>query len=462
MPPSTPQARWPDLVRFGILVALIVACFLGGGASRLDVLSLIYLQPFAVICLAALLIVPGPIEWRTVLAPLLMLAALAAIIASQLIPLPPGLWAALPGHGSFAEIASGAGAGAVWRPISLTPDLGLASLAGLVVPAAALIGFAAIPRALTYSLLPILLAGAVISILVGLAQVGGGERSPFYLYAVTSPGLPVGLFSNRNHQAVLLVMAWPMLAVWAACSTGNRRADDVRRSVALALAILLLPVLVITGSRAGLALAPVALLLAAAIWRAHNVGGLRLAPRARRLVWAGAGITAVLVVGAAIGLSRDEAIRRFFESSFEDDSRFQHMPVMLRILGDFFPVGSGFGSFDPIYRFYEPDALLSATYFNHAHNDLMEIAITGGLPAILLALAFLLWAGRNIFAAFRDRSASRRRAFAWLAGGIILVALASSLVDYPLRTPLMSVLFALACGWLGQGRSSARDASARG
>ena len=31
---------------------------------------------------------------------------------------------------------------------------------------------------------------------------------------------------------------------------------------------------------------------------------------------------------------------------------------------------------------------------------------------------------------------------------MIVIIFGSSLVDYPLRTPLLSALFALACGWL--------------
>lgn len=458
MPRPASPITWPEQARFGILAALVVACLLGGGASRLDVLSLVYLQPFAVICLAALLLIPGPIDWRLVRVPLLLLGALAAIMAAQLIPLPPGLWAALPGHGPFAEIARAAGAGEAWRPISLTPDLTLASLAGLVVPAAALVGFASIPRTRTYQLLPILLAGVLMGVLIGLAQVSGGERSPFYQYAVTSPGLPVGLFANRNHQAVLLVAAWPMLAVWAAQATDNRRADNVRRSVAAGMAVLLLPLLVITGSRLGLAMAPIGLLVAALIWRGHASHGMMIEARNRKLLTVAGAIGAALVLIAALGFSRDEGIRRFLETSFAEEPRFHYLPVLLRMLGDFFPVGSGFGSFDPVYRHYEPDALLDATYLNHAHNDLIELGITGGLPAILVGLLFLVWIGRATLAALRDRVASRHRAFAWMAACLVLVNLLSSVVDYPLRTPLMSLLFALACGWLSQAFS----ASSRG
>ena len=66
-----------------ICVILIALCFLGGGASRGDVLSLLYLRPAAVLAIAALLVLPIDRDWRTYRSLLVMLAAFAAIVALQ-------------------------------------------------------------------------------------------------------------------------------------------------------------------------------------------------------------------------------------------------------------------------------------------------------------------------------------------------------------------------------------------
>jgi hypothetical protein len=39
---------------------------------------------------------------------------------------------------------------------------------------------------------------------------------------------------------------------------------------------------------------------------------------------------------------------------------------------------------------------------------------------------------------------------------MIFLLLLWSLVDYPLRVPVISALLAIACGWLGSARSEAR------
>lgn len=448
--------RRMETVRFVTLLGLLTGCFLFGGASRNDVLSLLLLQPLAVICTAIFLFTPGPFRWTAVRIPLLFLGALASLIAVQLVPLPPPLAASLPGHAPFKAVAAAAGIAEPWRGISLTPDLTLASLVGLVTPLAVLVGFASLPVARTRDLLSALILGVSASALMGLAQIAGGPTSPFYTYAITNSGLPVGLFSNRNHQAVLLGMAWPMLALWATLPADHRFAA-AKRWIAVSLALFFMPMLLVTGSRAGLALGIVGLIGGFMLWRRRDSG--EPAPeRWSRLLAPTALAGAICVLGATIVLSRDPAVERMLGMSFNDEGRVQYLPTVLRIAGDFFPLGAGFGSFDPLFRSYEPFGLLRPQYLNHAHNDLAELVLSGGLPALALLLAFLAWVGMRAFAVLRASDGGRTVAFARLSLLMIAFLLLSSLVDYPLRTPLMAAIFAIACGWLAPSDRPSRAA----
>ena len=40
-------------------------------------------------------------------------------------------------------------------------------------------------------------------------------------------------------------------------------------------------------------------------------------------------------------------------------------------------------------------ATIERTYVNHAHNDYLELALEGGIPAIVLMLLFLAWWARR-------------------------------------------------------------------
>jgi hypothetical protein len=115
------------------------------------------------------------------------------------------------------------------------------------------------------------------------------------------------------------------------------------------------------------------------------------------------------------------------------------------------PFGSGFGTFAPIYEKFEPRTSLGNRYVNHAHNDWLELWLTGGAPAIMLAVGFLAWLAAS---AFRLWSRDQPEApvldlvLAQAAPIVIVLLLLHSALDYPLRTAALSVLFATACAYL--------------
>jgi O-antigen ligase len=128
-----------------------------------------------------------------------------------------------------------------------------------------------------------------------------------------------------------------------------------------------------------------------------------------------------------------------------DETRVAALGPMLQAARAFLPFGAGFGTFQPVYEHFEPDSLLSTIYLNQAHNEPVQLAIEGGLPALLLLLLFLAWWGRAILQAVRPRESAARRAMGMAMAAATFILMLSSLVDYPLRTPLLSGLFAIAC-----------------
>jgi O-antigen ligase len=143
-------------------------------------------------------------------------------------------------------------------------------------------------------------------------------------------------------------------------------------------------------------------------------------------------------------LARSGAAERL-ASDPVDQTRLAALGPMLQAARAFMPFGAGFGTFDAVYRRFEPDALLSTIYLNQAHNEPMQLAIEGGVPAlVLLALFIIWWLRASVRVVSRTGSASRR-ALGMAMAATTLILMLSSLVDYPLRTPLLSGLFAIAC-----------------
>jgi O-antigen ligase len=438
-------------MRFWAFASLMLLCFLGGGGSRDDVMSLLYLRPAAVLITLVILLLSGKVELSSIRIPLLICLALAVLMVVQLIPLPPDIWLSLPGRQLFAEPMRLINAAQPWRPISITPDLTLNSLASLVVPVAVLIGFAALDLNQRFLLLPLLIAGALVSAVLGICQLVGGASSPFYLYRITNLDSAVGFFANRNHQAACLVITFPMLGIWAATGVKRMPRGDLIKIVTAAAAVFLFAMLLVIGSRAGLLLGAVAA-AGGCILYVQCAGAPSAWPQKWRMAIVGIGTIAIAGLVAFFAASdRAVSIGRLLHSEAAD-RRMETVGPVARLAVDMLPLGTGFGSFDPVYRIHERTELLTTFTLNHAHNDLLELMITGGIPALAILAAGILWI---VFRATRIlRSWQSRRteiAFARLGLFVIVLLLVWSLVDYPLRAPTLAMVFAIAAGWLGMG-----------
>jgi O-antigen ligase len=448
--------------QFWVLTAFLFLAFLTGGGSRDDIQSLVILRPAAVIfCGVAIL----GLRWDQVRAYRFLFAMTAAIfglVILHLVPLPPSMWGALPGRGIVTEVDKTAQLGAVWRPISLVPVATWNALYSLFVPLAVLLLGVQLTREQRFQLLPVVLVLGFVSGLWGLLQSIGAPDGPLYIYEITSNGAAVGLFSNRNHHAVFLALLFPMLAVYA--SSGARTRDQVNRNAWLAgvVGTVAIPLILVTGSRAGLIIGVLALAIAILLFRAINsLSGTNGKARPGRRWRAAAGILAIVLIGGlTVLMARAEAFRRLFAPDQTDDLRFRIWGPITKMAWKYFPFGSGVGSFAEVYQIDEPYALLSPDYVNHAHNDWLEVYLTVGLPGlILLALAVFAFSRAVVSSFISPAGNGRGVSFARLGAVIISLLALASLGDYPLRTPSLVSVFAIAALWL-TGNSSKRTKNA--
>lgn len=439
-----------------LLGVFLVALFCFGGASRTDTIAQTVIRLIAVLMLGYSAVRLSGDHWRRARPPILFLLACAALIALQLVPLPYQLWSALPGHAQLAQMLQQGGSAPQWRPLSLTPDLTLNSLLALLPALAAAAGLALISRHGLGFLLPALLVAVAITSVIGIVQV---STHSLYFFDVTNFGASVGVFANRNHQAVFLALSIPLLAAWVALPIQDGSYRGLRNWVALCFGAAIFPMLLMTGSRGGLLLGAGGLVGGLVLLRGEG----RLSLRGDRWLSAILKLIPLLMgVAATVAMvlwSRGEAFDRLV-SSGSDEGRIENLPLVLRIVGDFFPTGSGFGSFDPVFRMYEPYEVLDASYLNHAHNDLAEIMLEGGVFALVLLAIFLIWLSRASWGVWRDPARSQARTLGRVGSIFILMLFGASLADYPLRTPIMAGLLMIAVSWLIAARSS-REAPPR-
>ena len=473
---SAATLRWSPAAL--ALAALLVLVFATGGASRADVASLAVLRPAATGFLFLGLYWLRPEHWRANRFLLGWAAAITLVALAQLVPLPSQVWQALPGRALIADIDRVVGLGDIWRPLTMTPAATRNAFWSLMPPLACLVLAVQLDRREHQQVMALIIGIGLMSALLAMLQLLGDPRGPLYLYDFTNNGIAVGLFANRNHQALLLAALLPMLAVWAFTETSQRdgrkqSGAGMRRIAALGAAGFIIPLILITGSRAGIVLGLTALVIAGIIMvralprrapgnpergaKAHK-SGLWLSGKSLPKVAAGLLLGgAAALISLTVALNRDLAIDRLLERDIAEDGRAKTLPTAIAITQLYLPWGSGFGSFEQVYQVHEPDALLGPTYMNHAHNDWLELVQTGGVPALLLLAAVLGWCALTLQRYGWSAQVGRdNRRLAQVGASFLLLAGAGSVGDYPLRAPSLACLMVLALVWIGQLRGATR------
>lgn len=439
-----------ETARFVVFCLFVAALFLMGGGSRADIISLVIVRPVAVFVAAYALFVADPGALRQVRWPLVMLGLLALLMMVQLIPLPQSWWTALPGRDLYARIGGDVGLEQVYRPLSLSPSRTLNSLLSLTVPFATILILAAQGQRYQQKVFLVIAAAGAVSVAWAVAQVAGPAEGPLYTYHHTNNGFPVGPFANRNHLALFLAILLVLIGFFARRTllSGTKRPFF---AVALgAGALLVLALILVAGSRAGLALAVVAILAACAL----AYGGYRqtrpdLTTRAKLFIALGVVAGLGAIVALTVLTSQATSLDRLSADDALQDNRVTRLFLMLEMARHHWLLGIGFGAFENVFKTYETIDVLTPTIFNQAHTDWLQVVIEGGLPAACLVAAAAAWTiGKGLRA--MGWRARRFDATSFTAVAILgLIALAST-VDYPLRTPIIMFVCAMSFTILAQ------------
>ena len=427
------------------LVLVLVLLF--GGGTRAGLWSDVVVE------LAALPLIP----WAIVRLPLArlgwqarwaigLLCAIVALPLLQLVPLPHAVWSALPGRAEISAAYREAGMDWPWLPVSLDPTATWRSLVSLLPAAAIFLAALSLAGAARHMLVALIVVAACVSVPLDFLQIMGGPESPLRFYAVTNNARAVGFFANANHYVALLYCAIPFMVALALDAAGRHRQ---RRGFIIALLVVLLGAIVIgialAVSRAGLVLGLLAGCGALAIaWRQNGA-------RSGRRLWltSAAGLLAALLVLFQFGFAN--LSERIDVTVNLEDLRWPVARVTARAALAHMPLGSGLGTFVPIYDMYAPRTLLADRFVNHAHDDWLELWLTGGVPALMLAAAFLAWFLSAVVTCWRPARPTmpaRDILFARAASVAVALLLVHSALDYPLRTLALGAVFALACALL--------------
>ena len=398
------------------------------GANR--PLPLLVLECGALVLVATLAVSQGAQAWRRIPVSVRWAASIAIVVPLvQLVPLPPSLWAAIPGHEPYARAMALAGVEPGWHSMSMDATATEYAWLALLPPVAMFAAVQCLESRRVRVLVMTVLAVALLQALLGILQLGAQPASPLYVGNPYGSGAATGTYINKNHFAGFMAMALPMaMALWAAEVVPARDADgeilrehprhrDARlaRRVALTAALAILVVaLLFSRSRAGAACGLAALAAASLVlvWNAGSVTA--------RVMLALVACLAV-ALGAYIGFT--PVLERFAadELTVSYAGRVDLAAAAIRAALDFLPLGSGLGTFADVFPRYQAGTV--AGFVDHAHNDYAEAFVELGIAAIaMLALAIAGYVARWRVLA-RERF-SRRLGYLQVGAGLAVAALA--------------------------------------
>lgn len=433
---------------FWLLVAFLVVLWVAGGASRADVLGQSVVRFFSwSLVVAAILALPR-VDWRAVKEPAIIVGAAALLVALQLVPLPPEIWAELPGRAIFAEAAVLTGVDQPWRPLSISPSGSTNALASLIVPAAVLLLAANLTREQHWKIAIFLLAIVGGGVLLGALQFSGANFANPLINMVS--GSVSGNFANRNHFALFLAIGCVLALAWAF----RDETPPWKAGAAFGLIVIFILMLLATGSRSGVVVGLSGIVLTFLAFRKRAAQQFKAIPR--KIALPVAFVAIAVVIGAiwlSVGLDRAVSVERASSLEGEADLRSQIWPIVLDMSQHYFPAGTGFGTFDAVFRINEPDSLLNPQYINLAHNDWLQIFLEGGLVGLILLVAGVVWfALRSFRVWFSPQEAGSSRSLARAGSIIVALIFSASVTDYPARTPMIMALLTLAAIWLVKGK----------
>jgi hypothetical protein len=314
--------------------------------------------------------------------------AIVAIPVLQLIPLPANVWQLLPNRAILTETFDLIGQPRPNFPLSVTPrETRLAALS-LIPPIAIFLGTLLLSCAQRRSLTLAIVGLGILSMILGLLQVGQGSASPLRFFAFTNTDDAVGFFANRNHFAALnysltlLLGAWVVVLISGQEPGRGLKAGDSSRILYLSLGLTAFATQIatqaLTRSRMGLILMLVAMaaVIALSFKQRQSLTGGRAGKVNNR------GSSRLLLLVAAFGIviagqyALYAALERFMGLDPMKDGRIAFARNTIEAALAFMPWGAGVGSFVSVYPSFEKVTdLMSGTFANRAHNDFLEVCL---------------------------------------------------------------------------------------
>ena len=380
-----------------------------------------------------------------------LLGGLVALPVIHLVPIPLALRNYLPGQAEYYNAQSLVGASGI-ASLSLDAQLTFKALLSVLVPVSVYWLTRALRAWQLRRLVLIFLAMALAQAAIGLMQYGMATTpDAFWHFGLGGGQQARGTWTSRNNFAGFLNGALMVALALFMATLGRHKAmvgqETLReRLVYFAswqghqafvygfIALIVLLAVIFTRSRMGI-LCSMLGVAAVTVLFARRIGGDN--------VYGLSGTVVASVLGAAIAIGLGPVVSRFAVNDPLQDGRAVIFAGTLEGIGQFFPLGSGVGTYVKVFPRFQDLAHAFHT-INRAHNSYLEWLFTGGfLAALLIAGCLFVYARQwlrlgHVWSEFR---------FLQMGAGLgCALTLIHDLADYNLSIPANLVYFAFLAG----------------
>jgi len=310
-------------------------------------------------------------------------------------------------------------------------------------------------------------AGAAYALYGLVAQAGGGTTILWYK-KWPMRGFLTSTFVNKNSYAAYagigflcaLAVVWEHFKHYEPKDRVLARQSKMAAFAAslglkdfalLALPVVLLGALALTGSRAGIASSMVGVAGFFCAMAVHRRWSLR-----RWGILLGVCLVALLLF---VSMGGDALLSRLGEAKIDEDTSMRLMAydLAMQAIRDNPWFGFGLGSFDGAFHLYRTENL--PLWFHHAHNDYIEMMMDLGVPVALVLFAGFAALVSCCVPALRHRR--KGGVFPALALGVSALVGVHAFVDFSLHIPAIAATYAALLG-LGVAQSwSSREENSR-
>ena len=292
-----------------------------------------------------------------------------------------------------------------------------------------------------YRMLKVLAVFGFLLAVFGIIQHTAGNGKIYWFRELTHGGSLFGPFVNRNHFAGFIGMIIPLsLGVGLMSMSLEKKIMYVFFSITMAVALFF------SLSRGGIVSFFAGIMVFAFVVFGKTYSVRRLVP---------VFLFILILASYLLYIGITPIIDRFSQTDVSNEQRLLAWQGVLSAFKDYPVFGSGLGTFQYIFKIYKPDGLY--LYWDHAHNDYLELLLEIGIVGTIIVAIFFFfelkailktpWKGKEIYlnAAFLS--------------SITTVAV-HSVVDFNLQIPSNAIAFFLILGMalsLSRNRKQKRD-----